>query len=190
MSDSPETPAPAPVAAPVEAAPAPAPAPVQAAKPRPLNPWAKRAPAPAPAPVAPPPARVASTPEIAALSAQVDSMRTVIRAQADDALSGVAANIAATVRSIAGEDPAQQLAMLRTLRANGLVTSPAVIPAGASTMPASSPPATPPVATPASKDAGILAEHQRLASISPILAANFAHAHADALSRARASSRN
>jgi hypothetical protein len=126
----------------------------------------------------------AQGPDVADLAAQVEALRGVVRAQADDALAGVPANIAATVRSLAGEDPAAQLSALRTMRANGLVVAPAAIPTGATTLPGA-PPAPPPPATPATAEAAVLAEHTRLSGVSPILAANFYRSNADTIERAR-----
>ena len=176
MSDAVETPAPAPVAAPAEAAPAPAaaaPAPAPA-KPRALNPWAKRAPA-APAAVAP------ADPAVAALSTQVESLRGLVARQADEALSGAPESVRAYVAKLAGDDPAKRLDTLHALRAAGLV--PTTVPAGATTAPAMASPSTVPTPNP---DAVLLAEHERLSSSSPMLAAAFAARNGAALTRARA----
>jgi len=177
VSDAVETPAPAPVAAPAEAAPAPAaaaPAPVPA-KPRALNPWAKRAPAAAPVAVAP------ADPAVAALSTQVESLRGLVARQADEALSGAPESVRAYVAKIAGDDPAKRLDTLHALRAAGLV--PTTVPAGATTAPAMASPSTVPTPNP---DAVLLAEHERLSSSSPMLAAAFAARNGAALTRARA----
>jgi len=176
VSDAVETPAPAPVAAPAEAAPAPAaaaPAPAPA-KPRALNPWAKRAPA-APAAVAP------ADPAVAALSTQVESLRGLVARQADEALSGAPESVRAYVAKLAGDDPAKRLDTLHALRAAGLV--PTTVPAGATTAPAMASPSTVPTPNP---DAVLLAEHERLSSSSPMLAAAFAARNGAALTRARA----
>jgi len=177
VSDAVETPAPAPVAAPVEAAPAPAaaaPAPAPA-KPRALNPWAKRSPAAAPVAVAP------ADPAVAALSTQVESLRGLVARQADEALNGAPESVRAYVAKVAGDDPAKRLDTLHALRAAGLV--PTTVPAGATTAPAMASPSTVPTPNP---DAVLLAEHERLSSSSPMLAAAFAARNGAALTRARA----
>lgn len=179
MSDAVETPAPAPVAAPAEAAPAPAaaaPAPAPApAKPRALNPWAKRAPAAAPVAVTP------ADPAVAALSTQVESLRGLVARQADEALNSAPESVRAYVAKVAGDDPAKRLDALHALRAAGLV--PTTVPAGATTAPAMASPSTVPTPNP---DAVLLAEHERLSSSSPMLAAAFAARNGAALTRARA----
>jgi len=177
VSDAVETPAPAPVAAPAEAAPAPAaaaPAPAPA-KPRALNPWAKRSPAAAPVAVAP------ADPAVAALSTQVESLRGLVARQADEALNGAPESVRAYVAKVAGDDPAKRLDTLHALRAAGLV--PTTVPAGATTAPAMASPSTVPTPNP---DAVLLAEHERLSSSSPMLAAAFAARNGAALTRARA----
>lgn len=168
-----------------------APAAPPAAPPR-LNPWARRALAPAapaapvaaaPAAAAPPAAPAAEDPRVATLTAQMDSLHAVIRAQADDALAQVTANVRATVESLAGDDPARRLDVLRTLRAQGLATAPAQVPPGATTMQA---PASPAINAP-SPDAAALAQYERLrASGSPIAAAAWRAAHYAEITRAEA----
>lgn len=186
-----------PVAAPAppvtEAPPAPAApaaeAPAAPAAPR-VNPWALRPEKPAPvvaAPVVETPAAAAPAitedPALATLRAQIASLSTVVKAQADDALASVPDGVRKTIESIAGDDPARRLDVLRTMRANGLVTAaPAVVPPGASTMAAPSAPAATAQANP---DAAVLAAYDRLAG-SPIAQGAFASANAAALARARA----
>lgn len=173
-----------------------APAAPPAAPPR-LNPWARRASAPAvvaapvvaaPVAVAPvaataPAAPAVEDPRVATLTAQMDSLHAVIRAQADDALAQVPTNVRATVEALAGDDPARRLDVLRTLRAQGLATAPAQVPVGATTMQA---PAAPAANAP-SPDASALAQYERLrASGSPISAAAFRAANYAAITRAEA----
>ena len=170
----------APAAAPVAATPAPeAPkAPEAAAKPRALNPWAKRAAAPAaPAP------EPAADPRLAALTSQVDALRGVLSRQAETELASVPENVRKYIISTAGDDPAKRLDALHALRVSGLAATPATVPSGATTMPASGPA---PAATPASPDAAILDHYTRLRETSPIVASAFASANREALARARA----
>jgi len=183
--------APAPVVAdapPAVAAPA-AEAPAAPAAPR-VNPWALRPDKPA-APVvetpavdaAPPAPVVAEDPALAAMRAQIASLSGVVKAQADDALASVPDGVRKTIESIAGDDPARRLDVLRTMRANGLVVAaPAAVPPGASTM---APPSAPPAATQTNPDALVLAAYARLAG-SPIAQSAFEIANASALARARA----
>lgn len=184
-------PAAAPPVAPVaDAAPA-----VEAPKVTPprLNPWAKREaskPAPVASPEAPPAAAAPVVdPRVATLEAQVASMQTLVRTQAEEALASVPENVRAVVASLAGDDPARRLDVLRTLRAQGLATSPAVVPPGATTMPtgAAAPPSPPASTSTATADAAVLAEYERLTSGgSPIVASAFASANRATLARARA----
>lgn len=214
MSDptNPNAPPPAPAATaqqPASASPSPA-SPAQTAPPVAapaapyVNPYARavlaRAAAPVAAPstthapvaapvasvAAPPQTPAASDPRVADLASQVEALRGVVRAQADDALASVPDTVRATVHALAGDDPAKRLEVLRTLRTNGLVTAPPTVPQGASTMHAAAP-APPPVASAASSDAAVLAEYERLRSNnSPIVATAFAERNRAALTRARA----
>ena len=167
------------------AAPTPAPEPVAAApeapaKPRALNPWAKRAaaaPAPTPAP------EPAADPRLAALTSQVDALRGVLSRQAETELASAPENVRKYVLATAGDDPAKRLDALHALRAAGLVTAPASVPTGATTLPASAPA---PAATPANTDAVLLDHYNRLRETSPIVASAFATANREALARARA----
>lgn len=183
--------APAPVVAdapPAVAAPA-AEAPAAPAAPR-VNPWALRPDKPAApvvetpaADVAPPAPAVAEDPALATLRAQIASLSGVVKAQADDALAGVPDGVRKTIESIAGDDPARRLDVLRTMRANGLVAAaPAAVPPGASTM---APPSAPTATPQTSPDALVLAAYARLAG-SPIAQSAFEIANASALARARA----
>lgn len=167
------------------AAPAPAPEPVAAspeapAKPRALNPWAKRA-AAAPAPVAAP--EPVADPRLAALTSQVDALRGVLSRQAETELASAPENVRKYVLATAGDDPAKRLDALHALRAAGLATAPASVPTGATTLPASAPA---PAATPANTDAVLLDHYNRLRETSPIVASAFATANREALARARA----
>ena len=183
--------APAPVvvdAPPAVAAPA-AEAPAAPAAPR-VNPWALRPDKPAApvvetpaADVAPPAPAVAEDPALATLRAQIASLSGVVKAQADDALASVPDGVRKTIESIAGDDPARRLDVLRTMRANGLVAAaPAAVPPGASTM---APPSAPTATAQTNPDALVLAAHARLAG-SPIAQSAFEIANASALARARA----
>jgi hypothetical protein len=89
--------------------------------------------------------------------------------------------VRAYVAKVAGDDPAKRLDTLHALRAAGLV--PTTVPAGATTAPAMASPSTVPTPNP---DAVLLAEHERLSSSSPMLAAAFAARNGAALTRARA----
>ena len=131
-----------------------------------------------------PPAPVdAEDPALATLRAQIASLSGVVKAQADDALAGVPDGVRKTIESIAGDDPARRLDVLRTMRANGLVVAaPAAVPLGASTM---APPSAPPAAAQTNPDALVLAAYTRLAG-SPIAQSAFEIANASALARARA----
>jgi len=172
----------APAAAPVAATPAPEVAEAPA-KPRALNPWAKRA-AAAPAPAAPTPApEPAADPRLAALTSQVDALRGVLSRQAETELAGAPENVRKYVLATAGDDPAKRLDALHALRAAGLATAPASVPQGATTLPASAPA---PAATPANTDAVLLDHYNRLRETSPIVASAFATANREALARARA----
>lgn len=172
----------APAAAPVEATPVPE-APKAPEKPRALNPWAKRA-AAAPAPVATPAPEPVADPRLAALTSQVDALRGVLSRQAETELSSVPENVRKYVMATAGDDPAKRLDALHALRAAGLAATPATVPSGATTMPASAPS---PAATPANPDLAALTRYEALAKSSPIAASAYLTANGAAISRARAS---
>lgn len=168
------------------AAPIPAPEPAAAApeapaKPRALNPWAKRA--AAAAPVATTLAEPAADPRLAALTSQVDALRGVLSRQAETELAGAPENVRKYVIATAGDDPAKRLDALHALRAAGLATTPATVPSGATTLPSAAPA---PLAQPANTDAVLLDHYNRLRETSPIVASAFATANREALARARA----
>jgi len=188
-----QTPAqPAPAAPVVDAAPPPAAlaaeAPAAPAAPV-VNPWALRPSKPAApalvvetsaaaAPVAP------VDPKLADLEARVASLSSVLTRQASAELAAVPENVRAYVSQIAGTDAAKQLDALHAMRAAGLVpATPAAVPTGATTMSAPSAPPAAPVADP---DSRVLAEYERLASSSPIMAAAFRTTNSAAITRATA----
>ena len=192
----------APVAAPVAPAPAPvatAPAasPPEAAKPPYLNPWAARGKAPAAKPAAKPaevrPSLVSASPTTPAADPRVDALMAVLGETVAQDLSGVPANVAATIRAIAGEDPVAQRKALNAMRANGLASvTPAAAPSSIAA-PASTTMPTAPVsvaATPANTDAARLAEYEKLSKVAPILASQYRQAHGAAIERASKSRPN
>lgn len=155
-----------------------------------LNPWAKRdaakvAPVAA-APVAVAPVAVApvADPKIADLEARVASLSGVIARQASAELAALPENVRAYVSQVAGEDHAKRLDTIAALRASGLVTSPAVVPTGATTITPTMPSAP---SAPANPDLSVLAEYKSLvAKGSAVLAASFRTRHAAAIARAEA----
>lgn len=186
--------APAPEAPKVEAAkPAEAPK-TEASKPPRLHPYAKRdaAPAkPAAAPAAPsqPTAPAAAEapkaddPRIASMSSELEALRGVLSRQAATELAALPENVRKYVETAAGDSPAKRLDMVAMLRASGLVTAPAAVPPGATTLPqAPLPPAQDATAT---TEASVLAEYERLAKSSPILASNFERSNRAVINRAR-----
>lgn len=187
-----QTPAqPAPAAPVVDAAPPPA-APAAEAPAAPaapvVNPWALRPSKPAAAPVVETPAAAAPVapvdPKLADLEARVASLSSVLTRQASAELAAVPENVRAYVSQIAGTDAAKQLDALHAMRAAGLVpATPAAVPPGATTMSAPSAPPAAPVADP---DSRVLAEYERLASSSPIMAAAFRTTNSAAITRATA----
>lgn len=177
----------APVAQPpAPAAAAPAPPAAPAAKPPYVNPWQGRAPAPvAPAAAAsaqpPPPAAPASDPRI-------DALMTVLGETVSQDLSALPANVAATVRAIAGDDPVAQRKAINAMRANGLATAPvavAPLPPPASTVQPAAP-AAPVAPSATSDDASRLAEFEKLQSAAPTIANAYRLTHADSINRALA----
>lgn len=185
---APAAPAPAPVAT------APAASPPEAAKPPYLNPWATRGKATAAKPAAKPaevrPSTVSASPAVPAADPRVDALMTVLGETVAQDLSGVPANVAATIRAIAGEDPVAQRKALNAMRANGLAmgTTASNITAPASTtMPTAAVAVT---ASPASTDAARLSEYEKLSKVAPILASQYRQAHGAAIERASKSRPN
>lgn len=182
--------------APAPAAEAPKPtAEATAPKPPPrLNPWAKRAAAkpaePAAKPVetapaaAPVEAKPVVDPRVADLEARVASLSSVIARQATAELSALPENVRAYVSQIAGEDPAKRLDTIAALRASGLVTTPAAVPPGATTITPTTPAAPP---SPPNPDLALLTQYEALvAKGSAVVAAAFRTRHSAALARAEA----
>lgn len=172
--------------APVAAAPqTPAEAP---AKPPYVNPWQGRAPAP-PAPVAAKPDATAqpAAPAAPAADPRVDALMAVLGETVAQDLGALPANVAATVRAIAGDDPVAQRKAINAMRANGLasVANSAPLPAPASTvMPMA--PATPAASPAGADDAARLAEYEKLAKAAPTIANAYRLSHADSITRALA----
>lgn len=175
--------APAPVAA------APQTAPEAPAKPPYVNPWKGRAPAPvAPAASAAPVASSAPTSQPAS-DPRVDALMAVLGETVAQDLGALPANVAATVRAIAGDDPVAQRKAINAMRANGLAVSPLAPPAplatpASTTMPA--PSVAPAAVSPTADDASRLAEYEKLARVAPTLANAYRITHADSITRATA----
>lgn len=141
-------------------------APAAAAAPRVLNPYS------APKPAAEPPA---ADPRIASLEATIAGL-------AADELAAAPENVRKVVMGIAGENPNEQIRVLRALRSNGMATAPQVIPAGTTTAPIAAQPAP---AAPASPDAVALAEYERLTSKgATLLASQYRSRNAVSIERA------
>lgn len=178
---APAAPAPAPVAT------APAASPPEAAKPPYLNPWATRGKATAAKPAEVRPSLVSASPTTPAADPRVDALMAVLGETVAQDLSGVPANVAATIRAIAGEDPVAQRKALNAMRANGLASvTPAAAPSSIAA-PASTTMPTAPVsvaATPANTDAARLAEYEKLSKVAPILASQYRQTHGAAIDRA------
>jgi 2-oxoglutarate dehydrogenase E2 component (dihydrolipoamide succinyltransferase) len=179
----------APVAQPpAPAAAAPQTAPEAPAKPAYVNPWKGRAPAPvAPAAAAP----VQSSPPAAspASDPRIDALMAVLGETVSQDLGALPANVAATVRAIAGDDPVAQRKAINAMRANGLATALAApiapLPPPASTVQPAAPVApTAPSVT--SDDASRLAEFEKLQSAAPTIANAYRLTHADSINRALA----
>ena len=105
-------------------------------------------------------------------------------------LSGVPANVAATIRAIAGEDPVAQRKALNAMRANGLAmgtTASSITAPASTTMPTAAVAVT---ASPASTDAARLSEYEKLSKVAPILASQYRQAHGAAIERASKSRPN
>lgn len=185
---APVAPAAAPIApAPAPVATAPAASPPEAAKPPYLNPWAARGKAPAAKPAEVRPSLVSASPTTPAADPRVDALMAVLGETVAQDLSGVPANVAATIRAIAGEDPVAQRKALNAMRANGLASvTPAAAPSSIAA-PASTTMPTAPVsvaATPANTDAARLAEYEKLSKVAPILASQYRQTHGAAIDRA------
>jgi pyruvate dehydrogenase E2 component (dihydrolipoamide acetyltransferase) len=176
----------APVAQPTApAAAAPQTAPEALAKPAYVNPWKGRAPAPvapaAAAPVQPAAPAPASDPRI-------DALMAVLGETVSQDLGALPANVAATVRAIAGDDPVAQRKAINAMRANGLATAPvavAPLPTPASTVQPAAPVA-PAAPSATSDDASRLAEFEKLQSAAPTIANAYRLTHADSINRALA----
>jgi hypothetical protein len=175
-------------AAPVAQPPAPAAAapqtvPEAPAKPAYVNPWKGRAPAPvAPAAAAP----VQSAPP--ASDPRIDALMAVLGETVSQDLGALPANVAATVRAIAGDDPVAQRKAINAMRANGLATAPvavAPLPTPASTVQPAAPVA-PAAPSTTSDDASRLAEFEKLQSAAPTIANAYRLTHADSINRALA----
>jgi hypothetical protein len=175
-------------AAPVAQPPAPAAAapqtvPEAPAKPAYVNPWKGRAPAPvAPAAAAP----VQSAPP--ASDPRIDALMAVLGETVSQDLGALPANVAATVRAIAGDDPVAQRKAINAMRANGLATAPvavAPLPTPASTVQPAAPVA-PAAPSATSDDASRLAEFEKLQSAAPTIANAYRLTHADSINRALA----
>ena len=178
---TPSAPAPA-AAAPQTPAEAPA-------KPAYVNPWKGRAPAPvAPAasaaPVSPSSPAPASQP---ASDPRIDALMSVLGETVAQDLSALPANVAATVRAIAGDDPVAQRKAINAMRANGLAVSPTapLAPPASTTMPAA-PVADVKPAAAGSDDAARLNEYEKLSKVAPTIAAAYRTSHADSINRALA----
>jgi hypothetical protein len=178
-------------AAPAAQPPAPAAAAPQApaasaAKPPYVNPWQGRAPAPV-APAAAASAQPAA-PAAPASDPRIDALMGVLSETVTQDLSALPANVAATVRAIAGDDPVAQRKAINAMRANGLATAPAAVaplPPPASTVQPAAPVA--PVASSAtSDDASRLAEFEKLQRAAPTIANAYRLTHADSINRALA----
>jgi len=185
----PQAPAAPPVAPPVTApvaAPQATPAAPPVAPPAPyVNPYARPAAKPAVAapppvvapPVAPPAAPI--SPELAALTAQVEELRGVVAITATVAMNSVPDSVRAYVLARVGDNPAAQVREIEAMRAAGLIAQP--IPAGATTTPAATSPAVPPQST---VEGAVLAEYERLRAIAPIRASMFRATNSAAIASA------
>lgn len=159
------------------------------AKPAYVNPWKGRAPSPvAPAasaaPVAPSSPAPASQP---ASDPRIDALMNVLGETVAQDLSALPANVAATVRAIAGDDPVAQRKAINAMRANGLAVSPTapLAPPASTTMPAA-PVADVKPAAAGSDDAARLNEYEKLTKVAPTIAAAYRTSHADSINRALA----
>lgn len=189
-------PAQVPVSAPAEASPKPAAvAPVvkaAAAAPAPAKPaHAPQVKAPAAAPAKPaskPAAAPQVHPEIAALKAQVAAAHKALSGHADNQLGALPEQAQATIKAIAGGDPAKVLDTIEALRTGGLLPGQG-LPKGATTTPDAAPPAAKNDAP--TGDAALLAQYQKLVQAgAPMLAADFRNKNAAAIARAMKSQQN
>lgn len=188
--------APAPVAAQPAAAQSQTPAPPPAQRPPYINPWAHRA-APSqpakPATAAPaPPANNAAAPvvdpRVSELEARINGLMGTVKVQADDALAAVPENVRNTVIALAGDDPTARLAMLRTLKANGMIAPAAqTVTPGATTMPAAP---APPVVVQQNPDVDAFKHYENLRAKSPVAAAQYLSANGVRIARGRAAVAN
>lgn len=188
-----QEPAAAPPAAAAPSAPVPVVAATQApaAKPPYVNPWQGRTPAPV-APKADAPAPVAASTAASAAPAidpRIDALMAVLGETVAQDLGALPANVAATVRAIAGDDPVAQRKAINAMRANGLAVSPLAAPAplatpASTTMPA--PSVAPAAVSLTADDASRLAEYEKLARVAPTLANAYRITHADSITRATA----
>ena len=120
---------------------------------------------------------------------RVDALMAVLGETVTQDLSSVPANVAATIRAIAGSDPVAQRKALNAMRANGLasVASTAIAAPASTTMPTAAVAVT---ASPANTDASRLAEYEKLSRVAPILASQYRAAHGAAIERATKSRPN
>lgn len=136
--------------------------------------------------------------ELAALAGQVDTLRAtaesaqkLLAQQASDALAALPDATKAAVTELAGNDPARQLAVMRTLTTHGLYRSaqPAQTTAGQAPpphTPAAVPlPALPPPAVPAAPNH--LATYEAMQRDNPMLAASYYLANQTEIAAARRS---
>lgn len=188
--------APVPAAAPAEAATKPAAvAPVvKAAAPaatpaKPAQATQAKAAVPSPAkPAAKPAAAPQVHPELAALKAQVAAAHKALSSHADNQLGALPEQAQATIKAIAGGDPAKVLATIEALRAGGLLPGHG-LPKGATTTPDAAPAAAKNDAP--TGDAALLAQYQKLVQAgAPMLAADFRNKNAAAIARAMKSQQN
>ena len=104
-------------------------------------------------------------------------------------LGALPANVAATVRAIAGDDPVAQRKAINAMRANGLAVAPAApiapLPTPASTVQPAAPVA-PAAPSATSDDATRLAEFEKLQSAAPTIANAYRLTHAESINRALA----
>lgn len=148
-----------------------------------------KAPAAAPAkPSAKPAAAPQVHPEIAALKAQVAAAHKVLSGHADNQLGALPEQAQATIKAIAGGDPAKVLATIEALRTGGLLPGQG-LPKGATTTPDAAPAAAKNDAP--TGDAALFAQYQKLVQAgAPMLAADFRNKNAAAIARAMKSQQN
>lgn len=130
-----------------------------------------------------------AAPAAPASDPRVDALMAVLGETVAQDLGALPANVAATVKAIAGDDPVAQRKAINAMRANGLAVSPLAAPAplappASTTMPA--PSVAPAAASPTADDASRLAEYEKLARVAPTLANAYRITHADSITRATA----